>query len=133
MRDRQNDILCLNEANNKGGSGAIRHEQFNVYYSGVDQSQRRWRSVGFILSERMSECVNRHECVNPSLLFLRVNTELMRIFILGAYVLDTRGTEEGIEARKLWADVQDTVVKRDKNVEIVILDNFNGCIVLRRE
>ncbi|GBP43919.1 hypothetical protein EVAR_41776_1 [Eumeta japonica] len=71
MKDRRSYILCVNETKRKGSGGAIKRGSFRTYWSSVDQSQRRSRGVGFILSERLSECVNGYECVSPRLLWLQ--------------------------------------------------------------
>ncbi|GBP47521.1 hypothetical protein EVAR_30610_1 [Eumeta japonica] len=52
-----------------GSDGAIKRGSFDTYWSGVDQSQRGCRDVGFILPKRFSECVNDYE--SPRLLWLR--------------------------------------------------------------
>ncbi|GBP05970.1 hypothetical protein EVAR_3237_1 [Eumeta japonica] len=59
MKNRRLDILCVNKTNRKGNGGAIKRETFDSYWSGVDQSQRGCHGVEFILSERLSECLNR--------------------------------------------------------------------------
>ncbi|GBP22502.1 hypothetical protein EVAR_78680_1 [Eumeta japonica] len=54
MKDRRLDILCVNETKRKGSGGVIKRGSFVTYWSGVDQSQRGCRGVGFILPERLS-------------------------------------------------------------------------------
>ncbi|GBP92323.1 hypothetical protein EVAR_67024_1 [Eumeta japonica] len=63
MKDRQLYILCANETKRKGSGGATKRGSFDTYRSGVDRSQGGCRDVGFILSERLSECVNGSECI----------------------------------------------------------------------
>ncbi|GBP43655.1 hypothetical protein EVAR_30489_1 [Eumeta japonica] len=41
VKDRQLDILCVNEIKRKGSGGIIKHGSFETYCSSVDQSQRR--------------------------------------------------------------------------------------------
>ncbi|GBP76803.1 hypothetical protein EVAR_42653_1 [Eumeta japonica] len=72
VKDKRLDLLCVNETKRKGSGRAIKSESFDTYWSGVDQSQRACRGVGFILSERLSECVNGYECISPKLLWLQV-------------------------------------------------------------
>ncbi|GBP45220.1 hypothetical protein EVAR_25926_1 [Eumeta japonica] len=64
MKDRQLDILWMNEFKRKGSGGAIKHRYFEIYWFDVDQGQRR-----------LSECVTGNKCVNPSLLLLRVKID----------------------------------------------------------
>ncbi|GBP35238.1 hypothetical protein EVAR_19458_1 [Eumeta japonica] len=88
MKDRRLDILCVNETKRKSSGGAIKYGSFDTCWSGINQSQRGCREVGYILSEKLSECVNGYKCVSPRLLWLRIKIKLTWIFILGVYAPD---------------------------------------------
>ncbi|GBP62409.1 hypothetical protein EVAR_3111_1 [Eumeta japonica] len=88
MKDRRLDILYMNETKRKGIDRVIKRGSFDTYWSSIDQSQRGCRGVGFVISERFSECVSSYECVSPRLLWLGVKIELTRIFIVGVYPPD---------------------------------------------
>ncbi|GBP44363.1 hypothetical protein EVAR_31258_1 [Eumeta japonica] len=60
MKDRRMDVLCVNDTKMKDSGGATKHGFLESYWSGVEQCQRRCRSVGSILSERLHECVNSY-------------------------------------------------------------------------
>ncbi|GBP62258.1 hypothetical protein EVAR_8594_1 [Eumeta japonica] len=105
MKDTRLDILCENGTKRKSNGGAIKRGSFDTYWAGLDQSQPGWRSVGFILSERLSECVNGYECVIPRLLWLRPKIGQTWIFILGVYAPDMFKPLEKRE--EFWADLKD--------------------------
>ncbi|GBP61563.1 hypothetical protein EVAR_46424_1 [Eumeta japonica] len=48
----------MGETKRKGSGGTIKRESFDIYWSGVDQSQQGCRGVDFIRSETLSECAN---------------------------------------------------------------------------
>ncbi|GBP22684.1 hypothetical protein EVAR_13965_1 [Eumeta japonica] len=104
------DILCVNETKRKGSGGAIERGCFDTW-SGADQSQRGCRGVGFILSKRLSECVNG--------------------FILGVYASDMSKPLGKREA--FWVDVMDILMKCDRNEKIVMLGDFNGWEGVKRD
>ncbi|GBP93581.1 hypothetical protein EVAR_68664_1 [Eumeta japonica] len=52
----------MNEIKEKDSGEVIKHESFETYWSGVDQSKQGCRDVGFILSEILSEYVNDYGC-----------------------------------------------------------------------
>ncbi|GBP41345.1 hypothetical protein EVAR_25184_1 [Eumeta japonica] len=54
MKDRQLDILCVNNTKRKGSVGPS-NTAFCTHCLGVDRSQRGYQGVGFILPERFSE------------------------------------------------------------------------------
>ncbi|GBP79783.1 hypothetical protein EVAR_99305_1 [Eumeta japonica] len=86
-------------------SGAIKRGSFYTYWFGVDQSQRGYCCVGFILSERLSECVKGYEYLFKPL----------------------------EEREEFWADVRDILVKCVRNKRIVILGAFNGWVGVQRD
>ncbi|GBP70799.1 hypothetical protein EVAR_52926_1 [Eumeta japonica] len=124
MKDWRLDIVGVNESKRRGSGGTIKCGSFDTYWSDVDQSQRGCRGIGFILSKRLFECVNRYEYVCLRLLRLRVKSGLAQIFILGVYAPDMPKSLEKWE--KFWADVRDILMKCNKNEKIVILGDFNG-------
>ncbi|GBP76900.1 hypothetical protein EVAR_52588_1 [Eumeta japonica] len=67
MKDRRMDILCVNATKRKDSGGAIKRESLDSHWSGIDQSECVCRGVGFILSEKLSECVNDYKYVSPRL------------------------------------------------------------------
>ncbi|GBP18165.1 hypothetical protein EVAR_12948_1 [Eumeta japonica] len=113
MKERRLNILCVNGTKRKGNGGAIKH-----------RSRRRCRGVNFIISERLSECINGYESVNLRLLSLQVKTELMLIFILGVYTPDMFKPFE--EREEFWVDVRDILRKCDRNERIVMLADFSA-------
>ncbi|GBP61656.1 hypothetical protein EVAR_43593_1 [Eumeta japonica] len=124
MKDKRLDILCMNENKRKGSGGAFKRGSFETYWSGFDQSQRGYHGVGFILSERLSDCVNVNECMSQSLApELRVTFLLIRIF-LGVYAPDV--PKQLKEREDFWTDVRNILVKCDRNESIIILGDFNG-------
>ncbi|GBP92442.1 hypothetical protein EVAR_63192_1 [Eumeta japonica] len=71
MNDRRLEVLHLNATKKKW---RLAHQTlfFETHWSGVNQSQRGCWGVDFILSKKISECVNSYEFVTPKLLWLRV-------------------------------------------------------------
>ncbi|GBP91174.1 hypothetical protein EVAR_64550_1 [Eumeta japonica] len=57
MKDRRPGILCVNHTNRTDSGDAIEHGLSETYCSGVDQREQRYRDLGFILSDGLSESV----------------------------------------------------------------------------
>ncbi|GBP25044.1 hypothetical protein EVAR_19524_1 [Eumeta japonica] len=131
MKNRRLDSLCVNETKRKGSGGAIKYGSFYAYGPGVDQSPRESRGVGFMVSQRLSECVNRYECVSPRFLWLQFKMGVTQIFILVVYAPDISKSLE--EREEFWADVKDILMKYNRNESLVILGDFNGWMVAQQD
>ncbi|GBP71654.1 hypothetical protein EVAR_62899_1 [Eumeta japonica] len=105
MKDRRPGILCVNHTNRTDSGDAIEHGLSETYCSGVDQREQRYRDLGFILSDGLSESVKGYLCVNPRLLWLQVKIVMTLIFILDLYATDMSNPLE--EQEEFWADVKD--------------------------
>ncbi|GBP91176.1 hypothetical protein EVAR_64552_1 [Eumeta japonica] len=104
MKDRRPGILCVNHTNRTDSGDAIEHGLSETYCSGVDQREQRYRDLGFILSDGLSESVKGYLCVNPRLLWLQVKIVMTLIFILDLYATDMSNPLE--EQEEFWADVK---------------------------
>ncbi|GBP81958.1 hypothetical protein EVAR_62777_1 [Eumeta japonica] len=74
----------------------------------IIMNQRGCEYVGFILSERLSECANRYDCENPKILRLRVKIVSTQIFILSIYTPDMFNPL--VEQKEFWAIMRDKLV-----------------------
>lgn len=88
MKERNLDVLCLTETKKKGVSTST-HGTLTALWSGVSDDEHGCQGVGIVLTDRMAECMQEHECVSPRLLWVRLKVGLIRLFVVGVYAPDT--------------------------------------------
>ncbi|CAG4976084.1 unnamed protein product [Parnassius apollo] len=129
MNDRGIDVLCVNETKRKG-KDATAHGRYTAYWSGVGETERACQGVGFILSERMGQCVKEYECVSPRLLWIRMKVGLKKLFLLGVYAPDM--SKPTYIREQFWDMVRMVLTKCKENENIIMLGDFNGRVGVKR-